>query len=94
MHRLLGEYGLVILDGDDPRLKSLFSGVMKEDLSGELSGREVRETDLRLSEAGYPSQAHPREINFFYLENGLREIREDNFWGAALRFTIGAGARF
>jgi len=27
-------------------------------------------------------------------QNGLREIREDNFWGAALRFTIGAGARF
>ena len=27
-------------------------------------------------------------------QNGLREIREDNFWGAALRFTIGAGVRF
>ena len=27
-------------------------------------------------------------------QNGLREIREDDFWGAALRFTIGAGVRF
>jgi hypothetical protein len=27
-------------------------------------------------------------------QNGLRAIREDNFWGTALRFTIGAGVRF
>ena len=26
--------------------------------------------------------------------NGLNEIRDDNFWGTALRFTIGAGFRF
>ncbi len=26
--------------------------------------------------------------------NGLSEIRDDNFWGTALRFTIGAGYRF
>ena len=27
-------------------------------------------------------------------QNGLREIRDDKFWGTALRFTIGAGYRF
>jgi hypothetical protein len=27
-------------------------------------------------------------------QNGLSEIRDDDFWGTALRFTIGAGFRF
>lgn len=27
-------------------------------------------------------------------QNGLSEVRDDNFWGTALRFTIGAGFRF
>ena len=27
-------------------------------------------------------------------QNGVSEIRDDNFWGTALRFTIGAGFRF
>ena len=27
------------------------------------------------------------------LQNGLSKIRDDNFWGTALRFTIGAGVR-
>ena len=27
-------------------------------------------------------------------QNGLREIRDENFWGTALRFTVGAGVRW
>lgn len=27
-------------------------------------------------------------------QNGVRDIRDDHFWGTALRFTIGAGFRF
>lgn len=73
VHRLLGKYGLLIIDGDDPELKSLFSDIMKTDILEEISSREVTETDQQLQAAGYKTQAHPREINFFYLDEGIRE---------------------
>src|SRR5690606_8288642 len=39
----------------------------------------VGETSEALSALGYKSQIHPREINFFYMEDGLREriVKED-----------------
>src|SRR3546814_6041539 len=79
VHRLLGKYGLLILDGDDPNLKALFAGIIKKDMLGGVSNQQVTATDERLQQAGYKVQAHSREINFFYLEKGLRErIVEEN----------------
>lgn len=73
VHQLLGKYGLIILDADDPRLKALFSEIIKQDILEGISGTAVSKTNEQLEQAGYKTQAHPREINFFYLEDGLRE---------------------
>lgn len=79
VHQLLGKYGLLIVDGDDPRLKTLFREVIKKDILEGISDREVNETDRQLERAGYKSQAHSRRINFFYLGKNLRErIVEEN----------------
>src|SRR3546814_10207271 len=66
VHRLLGKYGLLILDGDDPNLKALFAGIIKKDTLEGLSNHQVPATDERIHRAGYKLQPHSREITFFY----------------------------
>lgn len=68
---LFGEYGLVILDGDDKDLKKLFIPFVKEELLHQTSNKKVLESTERLKD--YNIQVNPREINLFYIEDNLRE---------------------
>ncbi len=70
VNELFGKYGLVIIDGDDTSLKSLFSPYVKKELVEQTSYKQVTET---LQEFNYPVQVNPREINLFYLDKNLRE---------------------
>ncbi len=82
MHDLFGNEGLVSLDADSRELKKLFSEVIKDDLLHHHAGRIVSETSSRLEALSYKTQIHPRDINFFYLDNGVRERIEhqDGVW--------------
>lgn len=71
MHGLFGAQGLLILDGDDPRLKRLFIPVMREELLNQVAERTVRYANERLPE-GHEGQAHARPINLFHLCPGHR----------------------
>jgi len=73
VNALFEEYGLVILDADDKRLKKQFSAIMADDIIQQNSFRNISETNKKLSETGIEAQVNPREINFFYLLDGLRE---------------------
>ena len=91
-NELFKEYGLVIVDGDDTALKSVFTPYAKQELLEQTAFSEVSKTTERLTSLGYPEQVHPREINLFYIKNGLRERivqREDDFFvmDTELRFT-------
>ena len=68
---LFGEYGLVILDADNPTLKRAFAPYIKEELTQQTAHKKVIETIENLKE--YDIQVNPREINLFYLEHNLRE---------------------
>ena len=68
---LFGEYGLVILDADNPALKRTFSPYIKEELTQQTAHKKVLETIDNLKE--YDIQVNPREINLFYLDHNLRE---------------------
>jgi bacillithiol biosynthesis cysteine-adding enzyme BshC len=70
---LFSEYGLVIIDGNDAELKKAFIPYAEKELNENLSYKKVTETTSRLIELGYSEQVHPREINLFYLKDGLRE---------------------
>lgn len=70
-NELFGAYGLVIIDGDDKHLKQLFVPHMQEELIGCSSVRAVEQSFTVLKD--YSIQVNPREINLFYIENGLRE---------------------
>jgi bacillithiol biosynthesis cysteine-adding enzyme BshC len=72
VNELFGEYGIVILDGNDPELKQLFKKEFEKDLFENTSAQLVNKTieELKLN---YSAQVTPREINIFYKEKGLRE---------------------
>ncbi|GEQ86705.1 putative cysteine ligase BshC [Patiriisocius marinistellae] len=72
-NELFKEYGLVIVDGNDAQLKKAFIPYAEKELAENLSFKKVTETTNRLIAAGYGEQVYPREINLFYLKEGLRE---------------------
>lgn len=80
VNSLFEEYGLIILDADDKRLKSQFSYIISTDIIEQNSFKNISESNLKLAEKGIEAQVNPREINFFYLKDGLREriVFEDN----------------
>ncbi|MEJ7691459.1 bacillithiol biosynthesis cysteine-adding enzyme BshC [Daejeonella sp.] len=74
------EYGLVILDADNRKLKSQFSDITYRDIIEQNSFRNISKGSKELEELGLETQVNPREINFFYLNDNLREriVFEDN----------------
>ena len=80
-NELFGEYGLVIVDGDDVELKKLMVPYAKKDILENTAYKEVSKTTDLLKKASdeYKLQVNPREINYFYLKEGIRErIIENN----------------
>ncbi|MCV6628713.1 MAG: bacillithiol biosynthesis cysteine-adding enzyme BshC [Flavobacteriaceae bacterium] len=73
IHQLFGDQGLLIIDGDDRDLKRLFVPVIRKELQESFSAEKVRKTNEDLQNKGYKIQVNPREINLFYLQDGLRE---------------------
>ncbi|HSQ46205.1 MAG TPA: bacillithiol biosynthesis cysteine-adding enzyme BshC [Lutibacter sp.] len=72
VNELFGAYGLVIVDGDDAKLKKSLAPFVKEELLQHTSFNQVSETDKRL-ESFAKIQVNPREINLFYLKDAIRE---------------------
>lgn len=72
VNELFGEHGIVILDGNDKALKSLFKEEFKADIFDNKSINAVTPSIEKLS-LNYSIQVKPRDINVFYKVNGLRE---------------------
>jgi bacillithiol biosynthesis cysteine-adding enzyme BshC len=70
-NELFAAYGLVIIDADDANLKRQFIPYMKEDLLKNTSHQKVSQTIGQMKQ--YDIQVNPREINLFYMDDGLRE---------------------
>ncbi|MFK7782134.1 bacillithiol biosynthesis cysteine-adding enzyme BshC [Psychroserpens sp.] len=79
MHYLVNElfkdFGLVIVDGNDSALKRQFIPYVKEELTEQWSFLKVSEANnnLNVLDENYKIQVNPREINLFYLIEGIRE---------------------
>ncbi|UGU15027.1 bacillithiol biosynthesis cysteine-adding enzyme BshC [Sinomicrobium kalidii] len=74
-NELFGEYGLVIVDGNDRALKKRFVPHMEKDLTRHTAYESVSAASeaLREIDPGYKIQVNPRQINLFYLQDGIRE---------------------
>jgi len=94
-NELFGAYGLVILDGNDNKLKQLFVPAIKDELFNNTATEFVSKTNKDINAIlgkNYKLQVNPREINLFYLKKGLRERiieKEDIFYinNTSLKFT-------
>ncbi|MBN8682750.1 MAG: bacillithiol biosynthesis cysteine-adding enzyme BshC [Chitinophagales bacterium] len=73
LHDLFGQYGLIVADGNDARLKAQFRPVMQDEMGPQHAVRLVNESIAALQAIGFKAQASPREINLFYLIPGMRE---------------------
>ncbi len=73
VNALFGESGLVVLNADHADLKALLKPVIKDDLLNHHAVSLAGKASEELEELGYKAQVHPREINFFYLDEGIRE---------------------
>lgn len=80
-NQLFKEYGLVIIDADDATLKKEFTPFVEQELLEQTSFNEVSKTILEL-ENSYKIQVNPREINLFYISEGIREriVFEDDVY--------------
>ncbi len=80
VNALFGRDGLVIIDADDHRFKQEFAPIMENDIIGQNSFKNISATNQKLEALGVHVQVNPREINFFYLLDGLRDriVFEDN----------------
>jgi bacillithiol biosynthesis cysteine-adding enzyme BshC len=72
VNALFGAYGVVVVDGDDSRLKSSFQSVIREDIFKHTPKKLVEEKNQKLNKLGYSTQVFARDINFFYLADQLR----------------------
>ncbi|MET3115138.1 bacillithiol biosynthesis cysteine-adding enzyme BshC [Pedobacter sp. CG_S7] len=70
---LFGKQGLVCLDADERELKQQFSAIAFQDITEQHSFNNISTANTALEAAGYKTQVNPREINFFYMADQLRE---------------------
>ena len=76
VNALFSDYGLVILDGNDKALKQQFIPYIENELIEQESFKKVSATNYQINQASnqdYKIQVTPREINLFYIHDGLRE---------------------
>lgn len=72
LNKLFGSFGLIIVDGDNPKLKQMFIPLMQEELQHQFVFEHVNTTNQALLDAGQKVQAHVRPINLFYMTESKR----------------------
>ena len=91
VNELFTSYGLVIIDANDKCLKELFVPHFRQELLQNDAHKEVEKTlaYIKSVNKNYPEQVHPREINIFYVKDGIRErIVKDSEGYAVLNTSI------
>jgi bacillithiol biosynthesis cysteine-adding enzyme BshC len=72
VNALFDKDGLIVLDADDRILKKQFAKVISQDLFFNSNKQAVDQTNSSLEALGYKTQIFCRDINFFFLSEGLR----------------------
>lgn len=92
VNALFASEGLVVIDADNKELKSLFKGVIYDDVINCATLPLVDDANKKLEALNYKTQIFCRDINFFYLDDQVRERieKENNTYkvlGTNLRFS-------
>lgn len=79
VNTLFDNEGLVVIDADNRELKSLFKKVIYDDVINCTTLPLVDQDNKKLEGLGYTTQIFCRDINFFYLDDQVRErIEKEN----------------
>ena len=80
INQLFGKHGLVYVNMDCPAFKREFIPIIRDELENQTTEKLVNPSIASLEKLGLKGQATPRQINLFYLQDGLREriVFEDN----------------
>lgn len=73
VHELFKQYGLVVCNMNEARLKAIFAPYIQEEIINQPSEALVLKTQQELEAIGFSAQATARPINFFYLREQIRE---------------------
>ena len=73
VHQLFAKYGLVVIDGNDVRLKREFIGIVEDDIFNNSNYKSVAQTIAEIEQTVGKAQVNPRAINCFYIQENLRE---------------------
>lgn len=73
LNTLFGNYGLVIIDGNDKRLKQELKEIIKDDILNNSNYHIVKTTEQALDQQHIKPQLYPRAINCFYMQDEMRE---------------------
>jgi len=84
VHQLFGHYGLVIVDGDNPRLKQEFIPYVQREFKEQCTQKGSKKTVKKLInalESKVNVQVNPRDINLFYIGKSGRQRIEKTEMG-------------
>jgi bacillithiol synthase len=73
LNKIFGAYGVIVLNMDDSRFKKAFAPFIRKEIVERSSIDIVQKTQDELANKGFRPQAFARDINFFYMLDGLRE---------------------
>lgn len=73
VNEIFGKFGLVIIDGDDKKLKQKFVPIIKKDVLQNGFVTAIKQNSKSLAK-DYKVQAFVRDINFFKLTKGNRQL--------------------
>ncbi len=81
-NELFKQYGLVVFITSSREAKQLFTDYILKEILEQPSHEIVNQTISELEQVGFKGQATPREINFFYMREGIREriVREGDVY--------------
>lgn len=72
VNELFGNYGLVVIDGNDIEFKKQFVNFFEKEFFNNSTYNDVKESTAKLTSLGYSTQVNPRELNCFYLNKNVR----------------------
>jgi bacillithiol biosynthesis cysteine-adding enzyme BshC len=75
INQLFGEFGLIILDGNDAALKKEFAPIVRKEIEEQFTFKAVNTTNQVLTDAGYHHQVYLRESNLFYIDEDNKRNR-------------------
>ena len=91
LNALFGEKGLVVLDPNNKKLKTLSKNLFIKELTETPLFKFVSKTNETILKSGLKPQAFVREINLFFIKNGTqrtRIVKEDNLYKVGEKNTL------